>query len=90
MKKGVKNWADSARYDLETATHNLKFLVKMSGFEPPENIFNFMSKLSDVSIPTLYPSDFGELVKSYNREAAKDYLASTKEAFEWIKKSLAP
>jgi len=126
MKKEVKNWLDSAQYDLETAehlfntrryiytlfmchlalekllkakveevtgktspkTHNLRYLVKLSSLELPEEIFNFLSKLSDVSIPTRYPEDFGELKKSYNKKAAKTYLSQTKEAFEWIRKSL--
>jgi HEPN domain-containing protein len=90
LKKEVKNWLDSATYDLESAehmynagryvytiflcqlalekilkskveeitgkvppkTHNLRYLVKLSGLEPPEEMFNFLSKLSDVSIPT--------------------------------------
>jgi HEPN domain-containing protein len=128
MKKEVKNWLDSAQYDLETAqhlfntgryihtvfmchlalekllkakieevtgktppkTHNLRYLVKLSGLEPPEETFNFMSKLSDVSIPTRYPEDFSELKKSYNKKAAMTYLFQTKEAFEWIRKLLKP
>lgn len=71
-------------------THNLRYLVKLGGLEPPEEIFNFLSKLSDVSIPTRYPEDFGELKKSYNKKAAKAYLSQGKEVFEWIKKSLKP
>jgi len=128
MKKGVKNWLDSAQYDLETAehmfntgryiytifmchlslekmlkakveeitgkippnTHNLRYLVKLSGLEPSEEVFIFLSKLSDVSIPTRYPEDFSDLRKSYDKKAAKNYLVKTKEAFEWIRKSLRP
>ncbi|MEW6685785.1 MAG: HEPN domain-containing protein [Candidatus Edwardsbacteria bacterium] len=128
MKKEVKNWLESAQYDLETAgymfntsryiytifmchlalekmlkakaeeitgktppkVHNLRYLVKLSGLEPPEEIFVFLSKLSDVSIPTRYPEDFAELRKSYDKKAAKIYLDNTKEAFKWIKKSLKP
>jgi len=128
MKPEIKNWLDSAQYDLETAeqmfnaeryiytmfmchlalekilkakveeitgktppkTHNLRYLVKLSALEPPEEIFHFISKLSDVSIPTRYPEDFFELKKSYNKKAAKTYLLQTKEAFEWIRKSLKP
>ncbi len=69
-------------------THNLRYLVKLSGLEPPEEMFNFLSKLSDLSIPTRYPEDFGELMKSYDKKPAKAYLTLTKEAFEWIRKSL--
>lgn len=128
MNKEVKNWLDSAEYDLETAghlftagryiytifmchlalekllkakveeisgktppkTHNLRYLVKLSGLEPPEEMFNFLSKLTDVSIPTRYPEDFAGLVKSYNQKAAETYLTQSREAFVWIKQSLKP
>lgn len=128
MKKEVKNWLESAQYDLETAeqmlntgkyiytifmchlsvekilkakvgeitgkippkTHNLRYLVKLSGLEPSEEIFIFLSELSDVSIPTRYPEDFSNLRSSYDKDAAKIYLNKTKETFEWIRKSLKP
>jgi HEPN domain-containing protein len=126
MKREVKNWLESAQYDLETAeqmlntgryiytifmchlavekilkakvgevtgkippkTHNLRYLVKLSGLEPPEEIFIFLSELSDVSIPTRYPEDFSNLRNSYDKEAAKNYLQKTEKAFKWIKESL--
>ena len=123
IQKEVKNWLDSAQYDMETAdhmfssgryiytifmchlavekllkakieeitgktppkTHNLRHLIKLSDIELAEDMFVFLSKLSDVSIPTRYPEDFKELVKSYDGETAKIYLMRTKEAFQWIK-----
>ena len=126
MKREVKNWLESAQYDLETAeemlntgryiytifmchlavekilkakvgeitgkippkTHNLRYLVKLSGLEPSEEIFIFLSELSDVSIPTRYPEDFSNLRSSYDKKAATIYLHKTKEAFKWIRKSL--
>lgn len=126
MKKAVKNWIDSAKYDLDTAehlfnsgkyiytifmchlaiekalkakieeitgkmppkSHNLRYLVKLSSLEPSEDIFNFLSKLSEVSIPTRYPEDFSMLEKSYNHDLAQVHLKQSKEAFKWIEKSL--
>ena len=126
MKKEVKNWLDSAEYDLETAeymfetgryiytifmshltlekvlkakvqeargktppkAHNLRYLVGLSGLEPPEEMFNFLSKLSDVSIPTRYPEDFEALQKTYTRKVASNYLLKTREVFQWIRKSI--
>ena len=123
MEKEVKNWLESAQYDLETAedmfntgryvytvfmchlalekalkakveevtgetpprTHNLRYLIKLSGLELPEEMFGFLSKLSDVSVPTRYPDDFAKMVESYNKKMAEDYLARTKEAFQWIR-----
>ena len=104
MKKEVKNWLDSACYDIETAehmfntgryiytifmcqlaiekilkakvqeitdkmpprTHNLRYLIKLSDLEPNEETFEFISKLSDVSIVTRYPEDFEELQRVYD------------------------
>jgi HEPN domain-containing protein len=126
LKREVKNWLDSAQYDLETAdsmfntgryiytiftchlalekilkakieeitgktppkTHNLRYLVKLSELDPPEEIFVFLSKLSDVGIPTRYPDNFDVLITSYDKKAAETYLVQTKETFEWIQKSL--
>jgi len=126
MNKEVKNWLDSAHYDVETArhmfisgcyiytvfmchlalekilkakvqeltgrvpprTHNLRYLVKLSELEIPEDMFEFLSKLSDVSIPTRYPKDFGKIVKSFNKKVAKGYIDKTVEVFTWIKKLL--
>jgi len=128
VNQEVKNWLDSALYDLETAehmyrtgryiytiffchlalekilkakvqevsgklparTHNLRHLVKLSGLEVPEDMFEFLSMLSDVSIPTRYPEDFHKLVEAYNGPVARRYADRTKEVFQWIRKSLTP
>ena len=128
MKKGVKNWLDSACYDLETAehmfntgryiytifmcqlaiekilkakvqeitdktpprTHNLRYLMKLSDLEPNEETFEFISKLSDVSIVTRYPEDFEELQRAYDQKVAQRYLKETKKVFQWIKQLLIP
>jgi len=122
MEKEIKNWLDSAKYDIETAehmfntgryiytifmchlalekalkakveevtgktppkTHNLRYLLQLAKLEPDEKVFEFISKLSDVSIVTRYPADFEELQKAYNEQAAKRYLKEAKEAFGWI------
>ena len=126
MKQQVKNWLDSALYDLETAeqmyesgryiytifvghlalekilkakvqevtgrlppkTRNLRHLVKLSSLKVPENMFEFLSKLSDVSIPTRYPENFEELVEAYDKRVVRKYADKTKEVFEWMRKSL--
>lgn len=66
-------------------THSLRYLIKLSNLELSEEMFGFLSRLSDVSIPTRYPEDFKELTKSYDEETAKIYLIKTKEVFQWIK-----
>jgi HEPN domain-containing protein len=90
LEKSLKAKIEEIIGKVPPKIHNLRYLVKLSSLEPPEEIFGFLSKLSDVSIPTRYPEDFGELRKSYNRKAAKTYLFHAKEAFEWIRKSIKP
>jgi HEPN domain-containing protein len=128
MNAQVKNWLDSAQYDLDTAehmygtgryiytvffchlalekvlkarvqqvsgelppkTHDLRHLVRLSGLEVPEGMFEFLAQLSDVSIPTRYPDDFERLLESYKGPVARQYADKTREAFEWIRKSLGP
>ena len=125
-KEEVRNWVESAEYDLGAAeamlacgkyiytvfmchlavekalkakvqsetgrtpprTHSLRHLLTLSRLEPPEEMLDFLSRLSEVSIPTRYPEDFAGLFEAYDRQVAMDYLAKTREAFEWISKSL--
>ena len=68
-------------------THNLRYLVRLSGIELPEEKLLFISKLSDISVPTRYPEDFDKLIQSYTQKVADEYLKKTKEIFEWMKNS---
>jgi len=86
LKAKVQEIADK----MPPRSHNLRYLIKLSGLEPNKAMFEFISKLSDVSIVTRYPEDFGELQRVYGREAAQKYLMEAKEAFQWIKRSLMP
>jgi len=128
MDAQVKNWLDSARYDLDTAAemsqagrypyviffchlalekalkakiqeitgrlppkvHNLRRLLQLSGLDPPEDLRMFLSRLSDVSIPTRYPEDLAQLLEAYSRSVAEDYLRRSQEALQWISALLKP
>lgn len=68
-------------------THNLRYLLELSETSLPDNMLEFASKLSDVSIVTRYPEDFNKLLKDYTKKAAQEYLKITKKVFAWIKKS---
>jgi HEPN domain-containing protein len=127
MKKEVKNWLDSAQYDMETAenmfqtgryiytifmchlalekilkakveevsektppkTHDLEYLVGLAGLSPDEEMEKFIAEISNLSIVTRYPSDFQAMFKNFSRARVESILTQTKEAFQWIKKSLA-
>lgn len=126
MKKEVKNWVDSAQYDLETAeqmlntgryiytifmchlalekilkgkveevtgktppkTHDLEYLVGLAGLSPDEEMEEFIVEISNLSVVTRYPGDFEKMLSDFSRIRTEFVLAKTKEAFQWIKKSL--
>lgn len=126
VKKAIKNWVDSAQYDIETAghmfktgryiytvfmchlglekilkakteqetgkmppkTHDLEHLVKMAQLIPPEEMENFIAEISNLSIVTRYPSDFRRMLKDFSRKKTELILKKTKEAFQWIRKSI--
>lgn len=88
IEKALKAKVEEVSGKMPPRTHNLRYLVKLSGLDLPEDMFGFLSKLSEVSIATRYPEDFTQLEKAYNQKLAKDYLKQTKEVFKWIEKSL--
>lgn len=127
MKKEVKNWLDSAKYDLETAqylfdagkyiytifmrhlalekvlkakveeitgktppkTHDLEYLLGIAGLSPGKNMEKFIVEISNLSVVTRYLSNFQRTLKDFSQERSESILARTKEAFQWIKKSIA-
>jgi len=75
---------------LPPKVHNLRRLLQLSGLDPPEDLRMFLSRLSDVSIPTRYPEDLAQLLEAYSRSVAEDYLRRSQEALQWISASLKP
>lgn len=69
-------------------THDLRHLVEKAQLEPPQDLFEFISSLSEVSIPTRYPFDFAGQSEGYTKELAEDYLHKAEETLKWIGKSL--
>ena len=60
-------------------THNLRYLVEISKTTLPDQLLEFVSKLSDVSIVTRYPEDFTQLLKVYTKKVAHEYLKTAKK-----------
>lgn len=71
-------------------THILRYLVGLAGLSTEGAPFEFISMLSDVSVPTRYPEDFGGALAGYSNDVAGDYLARAKEVVDWISKSVKP
>ncbi|MBN1592973.1 MAG: HEPN domain-containing protein [Candidatus Coatesbacteria bacterium] len=66
-------------------THNLRYLSGQAGLPAGGREFEFISILSDVSVPTRYPEDLGHSLSGYTEDVVRDYLERTREAIDWIK-----
>lgn len=65
-------------------THNLIYLVKLAGIKLPQHLFDFITKINNASVVTRYPEDFMELVGSYTKEVAQEYLKNSEETLNWL------
>lgn len=69
-------------------THNLIFLVEKMRLELPEDMYDFVSTLSGVSIPTRYPDELQRIQKDYNKTRTEALLKKGREALQWLKARL--
>ena len=65
-------------------THNLIYLLKVGKIKLPDDLFEFVTKINNVSIITRYPEDFSKLLEAYPREVARGYLNKTKEVIKCL------
>jgi HEPN domain-containing protein len=65
-------------------THNLIYLLKVGKIKPPNDLFEFITKINNVSIITRYPEDFSKLLEAYPKEVAQRYLNKTKEVIKCL------
>ncbi len=65
-------------------THNLIYLIKISGIQVPRELLDFIARINNASIVTRYPEDFTWLLEAYPKKVTKDYLLKTKEVIKWL------
>jgi HEPN domain-containing protein len=70
-------------------THDLENLVKTGTLSPDKDMDKFIAEISNLSIVTRYPSDFGRMLKDFSHTRTEMILKKTKALFQWIRKSLA-
>jgi len=65
-------------------THNLRYLTGLAGMPTDHPHFEFISKLSDLSVPTRYPEDLMEIGAAFTKDVAKQYTLKAREVMTWI------
>lgn len=85
IEKMLKAIVSEATEKTPPMSHNLIYLLKLSEVEPPQPLYDFISIISNASIPTRYPENFEKLIEVYPKKIAKDYFEKTKEVVKWLK-----
>ncbi|MBI2365111.1 MAG: HEPN domain-containing protein [Deltaproteobacteria bacterium] len=65
-------------------THNLLYLLEKMKLTLPEDLFDFISTLNRVSIPTRYPDDLQRILKDYDKKKTKEMLDQSKQVLQWL------
>lgn len=68
-------------------THNLISLIKLGEVNLSQELFDFVTKINNVSIVTRYPEDFQKLLSVYPKDVAEKYFAQTKEVIRCLKEN---
>jgi len=65
-------------------THNLLYLLEKMKLTLPEDLFDFISTLNRVSVPTHYPDDLQRILKDYDKKKTKEVLDQSKQVLQWL------
>ncbi|OGQ81714.1 MAG: DNA-binding protein [Deltaproteobacteria bacterium RIFCSPLOWO2_12_FULL_60_19] len=65
-------------------THNLLYLLEKMKLALPEDLFDFISTLNRVSVPTRYPDDLQRILKDYDKKKTKEVLDQSKQVLQWL------
>lgn len=87
IEKMLKAIAAEVTDKVPPKTHNLIYLIKLSNINIPQDLFDFVAKISNASIVTRYPEDFNKLLESYPESVAKEYLKNTERALQWLRQN---
>ncbi|MCH8021280.1 HEPN domain-containing protein [candidate division KSB1 bacterium] len=69
VEKLLKGLVAETQEDLPPKTHNLRYLVKLSKIEIPEEHATILDVLNTASIPTRYPEDMEKLLKKFPKKS---------------------
>lgn len=88
LEKTLKGLYQEKLNKLPPKVHNLIYLIEKIGLELPDDLFDWISTLNRLSIPTRYPEDLKEMQKDYNKDETGKIVQKTKEISRWLKRRL--
>jgi HEPN domain-containing protein len=68
--------------------HNLSQLVQRLNLNPPDDLVDFLTDFSSMSVPARYPDDLKSVFGKFNKKQTKAILSKSKKVMKWLKKEL--
>lgn len=90
LEKMLKAKIEEITGKIPPKTHDLEYLLGLSGLSPNPEQEKFIAEISNLSIVTRYPGDFHQMIKDFSKTRTELILVKSKEIIEWINKSLIP
>ncbi|TAL67620.1 MAG: HEPN domain-containing protein [Bacteroidetes bacterium] len=85
MEKTLKGlWSKNFKQDAPK-THDLIYLVNKLQINPPEEIYNTISEIDEVSVPTRYPEILKTLIQGYPKERTENIFNKSKKVLGWLR-----
>jgi HEPN domain-containing protein len=66
-------------------THDLIYLLNLAKVKLNNELLDFIGIINNAGVVTRYPEDLSELISSYSKEIARDYLDRMLEVIKCIK-----
>lgn len=86
IEKALKGLYLSRLGEIPPKTHNLQYLFVKIDIRLPEELYQFLKRLSKISAPIRYPEDLQDTLKEYDIIKTGEILESAKELLKWIGK----
>ena len=85
IEKALKGLYQAKLAQIPPRTHNLAWLLREIGIQPPSEKRDFLVRLNESSVATRYPEELAVIEASYTRQLTRDILRNGKELLQWIK-----
>ena len=85
LEKMLKAHVTEVTQTIPPKTHDLGYLIRISGLQVPANYLTFIGQIDNARIPTRYPTDLQRVMRSFPEPVVREYLRQTTEILEWLK-----
>jgi len=84
LEKMLKAHVTEQMGTVEPRTHDLIYLVKLSGLSLSQSHLEFVGKINNASTAVRYPDDLARMLHEYPEPVVRGYMQQTEEIVKWL------